>query len=403
MDLKSGYPFWAIKNGLMSAFPRLESDCTCDVLIVGAGITGALIARSLCNDGLDVVVVDERDVAWGSTAASTALLQYEIDTPLVDLAKRYGMETASLVYRSCADAISMLKGVASEIGDVDFAMKQSLYLASSRFHERRLSDEFAARRQCRLPVQWLARGDVDDRFGIKSPCALLTRVAAQVDPYRMTSRLLDSLASRGVRIFDRTHIEWVQSRTRSVVAKTDSGVSVRAKHLVFAAGYASQKWLSASVAKNRSSYAFVTDPIGAKKLGTWSKTLLWESARPYIYVRSTADARLLVGGEDDAIDIPARRDARVEKKVGTLMKRTRKLFPELPLLPTFSWGGTFAETPDGLPYFGPHAEWGPRVLFAMAYGGNGITYSALGGDILLAMIKGNAHPLIEPFAFERFA
>ena len=34
--------------------------------------------------------------------------------------------------------------------------------------------------------------------------------------------------------------------------------------------------------------------------------MLWESARPYLYMRSTSDGRLLVGGEDDAIDIPAR-------------------------------------------------------------------------------------------------
>src|ERR1700753_4346639 len=88
MDLKSGYPYWAIKNGLMYAFPRLEADAACDVLIIGAGITGALIARRLAAEHLDVIVVDERDIAWGSTAASTALLQYEIDTHMTELARR---------------------------------------------------------------------------------------------------------------------------------------------------------------------------------------------------------------------------------------------------------------------------------------------------------------------------
>jgi hypothetical protein len=32
MDLKSGYPYWAVKNGLMHAFPQLEADLACDVV-----------------------------------------------------------------------------------------------------------------------------------------------------------------------------------------------------------------------------------------------------------------------------------------------------------------------------------------------------------------------------------
>jgi len=102
VDLKSGYPFWAVKNGLLRAFPPLVSDARCEVAVLGAGITGALVADELVAHGHDVVVIDQRDAAWGSTAASTALLQYEIDTHLVDLAKQYGEEDALLAYRAIA-------------------------------------------------------------------------------------------------------------------------------------------------------------------------------------------------------------------------------------------------------------------------------------------------------------
>lgn len=118
-------------------------------------------------------------------------------------------------------------------------------------------------------------------------------------------------------------------------------------------------------------------------------------------MRSTGDGRLLVGGEDDNVDIPARRDRRVEKKAGKLAAQVGRLFPHLALQPAFSWGGTFAETADGLPFFGPHAESGPSVLFAMAYGGNGITYSMIGAGLLRAGIEGRIHPLAELFSFKR--
>ena len=81
--------------------------------------------------------------------------------------------------------------------------------------------------------------------------------------------------------------------------------------------------------------------------------------------------------------------------------QVRRLFPHLPLQPAFAWGGTFAETKDGLPWFGAHPQWGPRVLFAMAYGGNGITYSALGADLLRAVVERRRHPLRTLFSFAR--
>ncbi len=401
MDLKSGYPFWAIKNGLMYAFPPLEQDAECDVVVVGGGITGALIARALARENLDVVVLEQRDIAWGSTAASTALLQYEIDTHLTDLCQKYGERNGVLAYRSCVGAIDRLQEIAHETEDVDFRPMESLYVASSRWHLHRMRAEFDLRLKHGLPVTWLSRDEVKSRYGIDAPCAILSSRAAQVDPYRMASRLLASLRRDGVRIFDRTEVARFDATSRSATAFTVSGLTIRARHIIMAAGYASQKWIDQKVAANRSSYAFVTDPIDAKRLGAWSRTMVWESARPYLYARTTRDHRLVIGGEDDSIDIPARRDARVEKKAEKLTQRARRFFSDMPLEPAFAWAGTFAETADGLPFFGAHPQHGPRVLFAMAYGGNGITYSALGGEIIASIIKRQPHALRRLFAFSR--
>ena len=113
MDLKSGYPYWAVKNGLMHAFPPLQTDTHCEVAVIGGGISGALIANELSRHGHDVIVIEQRDVAWGSTSASTALLQYEIDTHLTDLAKQFGEENAVLAYRACAKASPQLQKLAT--------------------------------------------------------------------------------------------------------------------------------------------------------------------------------------------------------------------------------------------------------------------------------------------------
>lgn len=405
MDLKSGYPWWAVENGLLHAFPALAEDVRCDVAVIGGGVTGALVADELAAHGHEVVVVEHRDVGWGSTAASTALLQYEIDEHMTELAERYGEDDAALAYRSCVEAIEQLAGLAREVRDVAFARCDSLYYASRPGDVPALRAELELRQKHLVPTSWLGPEQIFERYQLEAPGALITSAAARIDPYRLTYRLLARLERRGGGIFDRTTVEKIEPAGRAVTLTTHRGFHVRAAHVVMAAGYASQQWLTArlrrKVAKNRSSYAFITDPISAEELGPLTHTMLWESARPYLYLRTTGEGRVLIGGEDDEIDVPARRDARVEKKSRRLMQRAQQLLPHLQLTPAFAWAGTFAETEDGLPFFGAHPSWGPRVQFAMAYGGNGIVYSALGAGLLRAAIERRRHPLAELFSFRR--
>jgi hypothetical protein len=63
-DLKSAYPYWAAKNGLMYAFPKLDADLRCDVVVLGAVIIGAPIADEVAGHGHDVVVLDQRLTCW---------------------------------------------------------------------------------------------------------------------------------------------------------------------------------------------------------------------------------------------------------------------------------------------------------------------------------------------------
>jgi glycine/D-amino acid oxidase-like deaminating enzyme len=65
-----------------------------------------------------------------------------------------------------------------------------------------------------------------------------------------------------------------------------------------------------------------------------------------------------------------------------------------------AWEGLFAVTPDGLPYIGTHARY-PRHLFALGYGGNGMTLSYLAATLLLQIIRGRTTADHRLFAFGR--
>lgn len=400
MDLKSGYPYWIVNSGLLNRFPVLRGKHACDVLVVGAGITGALIAERLSREGMHVSVIDRRDAGWGSTSASTGLLQYEIDVELQEMAERYGEDDAVLAYRSCADAIPKLLRLARSVRGVDIRPMKSLYYASHWYHRSRLLSEAEMRRKNGFKLDVLDTPTLQKRFGFDAPVALLTPLAAEIDPYQMAHALLARVVRRGGQVFDRTAMAEFKPVRGGVAVTLGDGSMIRCKNLILAAGYESEQYLDEKVADNRSSYAFVSDPVEGG-LGPLKDCMVWESARPYLYARTTADGRVMVGGEDDAVDIPLKRDALLGRKSKKLFAKMTALFPNLDIRPAFSWAGTFAETEDGLPFFGPHDQHGPRVHFAMAYGGNGITYSQIGSELLCAHLQGRSHPCASLFSFDR--
>src|SRR4051812_11975033 len=129
-DLRGGRSPWFATS---SHPPRRElgENLTCDALIVGAGITGALVAERLTRQGLDVIIADRELPGRGSTTASTSMLLWEIDRPLHELSELYGFERASRAYRASRDAVAGLKSLVWRLGIAcDVRDKNSLYLAA---------------------------------------------------------------------------------------------------------------------------------------------------------------------------------------------------------------------------------------------------------------------------------
>jgi len=401
MDLTSGYPFWPIRDGLPAAYPMLDVDIRCDAVVLGAGITGAMIAHELVDAGLDTVVVDRREVAWGSTAASTGLLQYEIDVSLTDLMAMRGRECAARAYLACRDAVGKLQQLARVVAvDVGFERKRSLYLASKPEDREKLRAECDLRREIGIEVDFLSESDLCARFPFRRSAALLSHDAAQVDTYAFAHALLRCGAARGLRVFDRTAVVDVDASDHGVKLVTANQCVIRTRHLVFATGYETHGFFDEPVAKLASTYAVASEPLSPLELWGEDECLIWERARPYVYLRTTSDHRVVVGGEDEPFRDAKRRDRLLAAKTETLAGRVKALFPDTDFRPAFAWTGTFGETKDGLGYIGAHPRW-PSSLFALCYGGNGITYAVLAAEIVRDALRGRRNDNADLFRFDR--
>lgn len=398
MKLRSSSPWWSVKHGLLTVVPPLENDITCDVLIVGSGITGALLAHRFREHNIDFVLVDSRDIAMGSTSASTALLQYDIDVPLSELADKVGLDHAERAYRAGIEAIDHLEIVAAEVGEASFARRPSLYVTREENDTDFMRQELGARLAAGIEVDWVDHNQLSERWGIKAAGGIHSAIAAQVDPFSLTHRLLRRCMDEGIPIHDRTAVTDITEFDNAVRVTTDRAV-VHARWVVMATGYESVRWLKQRVVDLNSTYAVISEPLPAEQV--WrDRPLLWEHATPYLYARWTDDHRLIFGGADSPFKDETLRDNRIDSKCRDLTQDLAILCPGLPIEPAFAWAGTFGTTHDGLAYIGLPPE-RQRVLFALGYGGNGITFSEIASRIITDHIRGKAHQDAPVFAFTR--
>lgn len=399
MDLRTGRAYWPLSNGLMHTYPPLQHNEKTDVLVIGAGITGALLAAELTQAGIDTTLTDLRDVAYGSTSASTALLQYEIDTNLTDLIPLIGQKDAERAYHLCRESIDHIHHLTTTLPDnCGYKKNGSLYYASTKKDARMLLKEHQARRAAGLEVELLDHQDLQHRFGITAPNALYSPDGAEVDPYRLAQHLLWQAQQRGARIYDRTEITHLTEKRGGYTAHTNRNTTISAKYVIVATGYEAEKFLGERLAQLKNSYALSTEPLDQQP---WPEAcLIWETARPYLYARTTQDGRIIIGGLDDDHHSPNKREKNLPRKQKRLEQKLEKLLPWLNVEVAFAWAGTFGETKDGLAYIGPK-EPNSRLLFALGYGGNGITYSAQAARMLTQYVQGKPNPDMHIFRLNR--
>ncbi|SNR45945.1 FAD-binding oxidoreductase [Flavobacterium sp. ov086] len=399
MKLRSTETFWPLKNAMLHSYPSINSDIDTDILIIGGGITGALIAYKLITEGKKVVLVDRRDICNGSTAASTALLQYEIDVALHKLIELRGLDCALDSYRNGKKAIFDLRAIIDTIkSDCQFEFKKSIYFTSLKKDIPFLKKEFDTRRQHGFDVTWLSRFNLKE-MGLNAIAAIESKTAAIMDPYKLAIDLLYYCHQNGMQIFDRTNITSIQNQKEKCIAHTENKFSITANHIIHCSGYESTETLTEKVVDLKSTYVIASENLPYLP-AAFKNAIFWNTSNPYLYFRATADNRIIIGGGDEDFKDANKRDKLLPKKERYLLKQFHRKFPLINFKMDYSWAGTFGETQDGLPYFGKPD---PRKNehYVLGFGGNGITFSVLGMNSILDSINSKKNQDLEYYRFGR--
>jgi glycine/D-amino acid oxidase-like deaminating enzyme len=397
--LRGGYPPWRQRERA-SGRPLLAANMRCDVLVVGAGITGSFMAEHLSALGHQVCVLDREQPGLGSTAASTAMLLWEIDASVGRLTQLYSFERASEIYRHSLRAVKGLKKLV-ESGDLPcgFRPRRSLYLAEAGADPRDLLAEHLLRERAGLPGNYLDHRRLLQEFALTREAALLSPGSAEVDPVLLSQALLDRAGRRGASLFKGEAVSY-EAGAGGVLVGLDNGCAIEAGKVVLATGYVMPEWLNAPLHATSSTWAIATPPHRPNAL--WrDRVLIWEAGENYSYARTTTDNRIVIGGEDDpALADQSARDEAMAVKTKALLDKLAGLWPTAECRADFQWSGAFGETADGLPLIGA-VPGRPHMFAAYGYGGNGITFSYMASRMIGCMIADTQENWFEYLAVDR--
>jgi glycine/D-amino acid oxidase-like deaminating enzyme len=400
MNLHNGQLYWPETYTDHIQYPQLEENITCDVLIVGGGMSGALCAHVLRQEKeLDVVLIDRRKPGSGSSSANTGILQFSSDKMLHQLIDQQGEQDAVYFYQLCQKALEDLEKAANALSeDPEFRMQKSLYFASSGEDAVKLAREYDVLKRFDFPVEYLEPAEISSRFPFSKPAALVTSGDADVNPYQFVQIMLKDASAAGVRIYEYTPLLRKTKTVHGFTCESEKG-TISARYIIFATGYENDFLAQQLGADLNRSYAVVTDPLPSLK--TWYKEwMIRETKRPYLYMRTTKDGRIVAGGlDEDKAEAPLN-EGLIEERGERILQKIKEHFPDLSPKLSHTWCATFGESHDGLPYIGEH----PNRLgeyYCLGFGGNGTVYSMLGATIIKDLITKGFHPASRLFTIAR--
>ena len=402
--LRLGRSYWMdVARARAPRHPPLRGTHGVDVAIVGGGLTGCAAALLFARAGATVALVESRQIGRGSTIASTALLMQEPDVDLGELSARYGPATARRMWGCSAAAVAAMRRTLTGLGAPALRALPSLYVTREPEQTVALRREAALRQRAGFRSRWIGPAAAQRLTGFETAGAIRTDGNAQADPYGACLALADGACDAGARLYERSPVRRVAGSRHGVTVTLSDG-AIHADWAIVATGYATPAFKPlAARFRMMNTYVVATPPLDASQrraVGLGS-VMMWDTERPYHYLRWTPDHRLLFGGLDRPRVPRATRPAALRAQAVRLMADLTELYPSLAgMKPAYAWEGLFAMTPDGLPYIGAHRRY-PRHLFALGYGGNGMTLGFLAAQILVRVANGTATPDDRLFGFGR--
>ena len=387
-------------NKVTKQYDYLTEDIDTDVIIVGGGVTGAILGYYFTKNNINAVILEKARVGHGSTSITTSLLQYELDSNASELKQYTSTDNIVKAYKLGIKALDEIEEFVTENGNTcDFKRVDALLYTSKNIEKKVIEEEYKFRQKNGFPVEFIYENNNPFSFDIKAG-VLSKGGGAQFDPYKYTHELLNSAFKKGLRVYENSEVVDVQYYKDGVTTETVYGYKVRGKIIIVATGYNTSLFTKRAFGIKTTAFNVATKPISNIE-DIYKNLIVRDNEDPYNYLRTTSDSRLIIGGEDINFLPDIFNEELCNKSYDKLEQRLKNLFPNLNIEIEFKYCGAFASTQDNLGFLGKDPT-NSKLWYCLGYGANGILFAILGGMMLSKLYLGEADENIKLFKVDRF-
>lgn len=345
-----------------------------DVIVIGAGMAGILIAYYLQKEGKDVLVLEANEIASGQTGRTTAKITSQHNLKYKNLIKQVGARKARIYAEANEAAIEEYEKLIRE-ENIDCQFERTTAYLYTREDKRVLWEEAQAAAYLGIRTFFSRKSDLP--FSVSS-----------VVGFRKQAQFVasDFVAHISKKLKIREHTKVIKIRGNQVITKDEVFV---ADKIVVATHYPFKNVPGFYFLRQHQERSYVLalkgpDKINGMYLGIDADGISFRQMGEHLLLGGSSHrtGKNLVGGAYDFLDCVARKYYPQCKEVGR-------------------WSAQDCVPHDGIPFIGKYSIFTPNLYVATGFQKWGMTSSMVAAMILKEEICGRKSPYDKVFSPQR--
>ena len=186
-----------------------------NIIIIGAGVVGAQVARRLARYKLDILVLEkENDVGDGASSANSAIVHSGYDPEPGTLKAKLNVLGNKMYDEICADL------------DVEMERIGSLTLSNSEEDDKTLQDLLERAKINGVEARLVSKEELKEmepNITSKARGALFAPSAGIINPFELVVALMENAMDNGVKLHLSEEVKSIEKKDNSYLVKTNKG------------------------------------------------------------------------------------------------------------------------------------------------------------------------------------